>query len=51
LYLRFDQNQINEQHHEIMLDIFVGEAFAARTLRQPHSLSQGFIIGFAVCRI
>jgi hypothetical protein len=32
-YLRFDQDQINEQHHEIMLDVFVCELLASRALR------------------
>lgn len=50
-YLRLDQDQINEQHHEIVFDIFVGEAFAARTLRQTHALSKSLVIGFAVRRI
>ena len=32
-HLRLDQDQINEQDDQIMLDILVGEALAARTLR------------------
>jgi hypothetical protein len=31
-HLRLNQDQINEKHDEVMLDIFVGEAFASRTL-------------------
>lgn len=48
-YLRLDQNQINEEHDEVMLDILVREAFAARALRQAHALAECFIVGFAVC--
>lgn len=31
-----------------MLDVFVGEALAPRTLRQSHPLSQGAVVGFAI---
>jgi hypothetical protein len=47
-YLRLDQDQINEQHHKVMLDIFVCEALAARALRQAHALAQGTVIGLGV---
>lgn len=50
-YLWLDQHQINEQHDEIMLDIFVGEAFAAWTLRETHTFAESLVIGFAVCSI
>lgn len=50
-YLRFDQDQIDKKHHEVVFDIFVREALAAWTLRQSHSFSQSFVIGFAVCRV
>jgi len=46
--LRLDQHQIDKQHHKIMLDIFVREALAARTLRQPHAFAETAVVGFAV---
>lgn len=50
-YLRLDQHQIDEQHNHVMLDVFVGKAFASWALRQSHTLAQRFVIGFAVCRV
>jgi hypothetical protein len=47
-YLRLDQDQVDEQHHKVVLDILVRETFAARALRQTHSLSQRTVIGLAV---
>jgi hypothetical protein len=47
-YLRLDQHQIDEQHHEVVLDILVCEALAARTLRQSHALPKCSIISLAV---
>ena len=38
-YLRLDKHQINEQHHKIMLDIFVGKSFASWTLRQAYAFA------------
>jgi hypothetical protein len=46
--LWLDQHQINEQHDEIMLDIFVGEAFAAWALCEPHTFAESLVVGFAV---
>lgn len=34
IYLTFDQDQINEQDHEIMLDVFIGKPFTSRALSQ-----------------
>jgi hypothetical protein len=34
-----------------MLDILVREAFAARTLGQPHTFAECLVIGFAVCGV
>lgn len=47
-YLGFDQDKINEQHHEVVLDILVSELLAARTLCQAHALSQSAVVGFRV---
>ena len=47
--MRLDQDQIDEEDDKIMLDILVGEAFAAWTLGQPNTFSECFVIGFAVC--
>jgi hypothetical protein len=38
-YLRFDQDQVNEENNKIMLDIFVCEAFASRALSQSDALA------------
>ena len=35
-HLRLHQHQVNKQHHEIVLDVFVREALAPRALRQAH---------------
>ena len=34
-----------------MLDVFVGEAFAAWTLCEPHAFAESLVVGFAVCGI
>jgi hypothetical protein len=47
-YLRLDQDQIDEEDDKIMLDILVGEAFAAWTLGQPYAFAESLVIGFAV---
>lgn len=47
-HLRLDQDQVNEQYYQIVLHIFVREAFAARTLRQPYAFPEGAVIGFAI---
>lgn len=46
-----DQHQIDEQHDEIMLNVFVGEAFAAWTLCEPHTFAESLVVGFAVCGV
>ena len=51
IYLRLDQHQVNEQHYEVMLDVFVGEALAAWALSQADALSKRTVIGFAVGRV
>lgn len=50
-YLWLDQDQIDEQHDEIMLDVFVGEAFAAWTLCEAYTFAESLVIGFAVCGV
>ncbi len=39
-HLGFDQDKINEEHDEIMFNIFVCKALAVRTLRQSDTFSQ-----------
>ena len=46
--LRLDQDEVYEEHHEVVLYIFVGEALAARALRQADALAQRPVIGLAV---
>ena len=50
-YLWLDQHQIDEQYDKIMLDVFVGEAFAAWTLCEPHTFAESLVVSFAVCGI
>jgi hypothetical protein len=50
-YLRLYQDKIYEQNHEIMLDILVGEPFAARTLRQTNAFPESPVVCFAMRRI
>jgi hypothetical protein len=33
MYLRLDQDKVDEQNNKVMFDVFVGEAFASRALR------------------
>ena len=47
-YLWLDQNQINEQHNKVMLDVLVGELLAARTLCQAYTFAQRAVVGFRV---
>jgi len=51
VHLRLDQDQVNEQHDEVMLDVFVGEALAARALGEPDAFAQRPVIRLAVCRV
>lgn len=46
--LRLDQDQVYEEDDKVMFDIFVCKALAAWALRQPDTLAQRTIIGFAV---
>lgn len=50
-YLRLDKNEINEDHNEIVLDVFVREPLAARTLRQTHTFTQGTVISATICTV
>lgn len=34
-----------------MLDVFVGEAFAAWTLCEPHTFAESLVVGFAICGV
>jgi len=51
VHLRLDQDQVNEQHDEVMLDVFVGKPLAARTLGEPDAFAQRPVIRLAVCRV
>lgn len=50
-HLRLDQYQVNEEHHEVMLDVFVREQLAARALREAHALAQRPVVRLAVRRV
>lgn len=47
-YLRLDEHEVDKDHDKVVLDIFVGEALAARTLRQSDTFALGAIIGTTV---
>lgn len=42
-YLRFDQDEINEEYDEVMLDIFVTEAAAVLAHRQSDVVSSRLV--------
>lgn len=50
-YLGLDQDQVNEEDHKVMLDIFIRKPLTLRTLCQAHTLAQRLVISFAVCCI
>jgi hypothetical protein len=51
IYLRFDQYQIDKQHYEIVLDVFVGEFLAHGALGEAYAFAKGSIVGFGVGRV
>jgi hypothetical protein len=48
IYLRLDQHQVYEQHHEVMLHVFIREFLALWALCQAYTLSERAIVGFRV---
>ena len=50
-YLRFDKNQVDELHDEIMFNIFVREALAPRALRKSNAFAESSVVGFAISRV
>lgn len=50
-YLWFDQDQVNKEYDIVVLNVFVGEAFAIGTLCEAYSFSEGTVVGFTVCGI
>jgi hypothetical protein len=50
-YLGFDKHQVNEQHNEVIFDIFVGKSLATRALRQSHTLALRPVIGATVSTV
>ena len=47
-HLRLDEDEIDEQHDVVVLDVFVRKSFASRTLSQPDAFAEGTIIGRSV---
>jgi len=47
-YLWLNQDKVNEEHDKVMLDIFVGESLASRTLRQSHAFTKRTVVGLAI---
>lgn len=46
--LRLDQNQIYEQHHEVMLHILVTEAPAVLAYRESHAMAGRAVVSAGV---
>ena len=46
--LWFNQDQVDEQDHEVVFNIFVGKPLAMRTLGEADAFAQRTVIGFAV---
>ena len=49
--LRLNQHQIDKQHYEIVLDVFIREALAVWALREAHAFAEGAVVGFGVCGV
>ncbi len=49
--LRLDEDEVDEEHDEVMLDVFVGEALAAGALGEADAFAGGAVVGFAVGRV
>lgn len=47
--MRLDEDEIDEQDHKVMLDVFVGEELAFGTLGKAHAFAECSIVGFGVC--
>jgi hypothetical protein len=50
-YLGLDKHQVNEQHDEVIFNIFVGKSLATRALRQSHTLALRPVIGATVSTV
>lgn len=46
--LRLDQNQVNEEHYKIMLNVFITEVAAVSTHSQANIVAARFVVGFRV---
>lgn len=51
LYLRFDQDQVDEQHHKVMFDILVAKASTVLADRQTNTVAAGLVIGSGILRV
>jgi len=51
IYLGLNQNQVNEKHHKIVLDVFIRETFAAWTLCKTDAFAEGTVVGAGVGRV
>ena len=51
VHLRLDQHQVDEQHHEIVFDVFVRELLAYGALGQADAFAEGAVVGFGVGRV
>lgn len=49
--LWLDQDQVYEEDHKIMLDVFVGKAPASRALCKSDAFAERPVVGFAVACI
>lgn len=44
VYLRLDEHEVNEEHHEIVLDIFVAETPTVFAYCQAHPVARGLVV-------
>jgi hypothetical protein len=51
MYLWLYEDQVNEQHDEIMFDVFVREAFAVGALCEAYAFAEGAVVGFGICGV
>lgn len=47
-YLRFDEDEVDEEHNEVMLDVLVSKFLAVLTLCESHALAECTIVSSAV---
>ena len=44
VHLRLDEDHVDEQHHEVVLDVFIREALASWALREADAATEGSVV-------